>query len=151
MKLFEESLVETAQSLAHVHLTCAVLDVPKGLPPLSAEQVIMSVRYDGARSGTFYLIIDEESAIDLAFRMLEYASGGYFDRKVIDRDLARNTVGEILNIAAGDYIRNTGSAGDVRLYSPVQHANAEVEFGKPFTGYLCKFASRQFEVIIHVA
>jgi len=151
MKTFESSLVETAHSLAQVQLTCRAVDVAEHHAPLLKKEISMSVRYDGTRSGKIYLIIDEDSAIDLAFRMLEYASGGYFDRNVIDRDLARNTVGEILNIAVGDFIRNTGSAGDVRLYSPEQHVALPKDFSARFTGYVCSFDSRQFEVMFDVA
>ena len=94
---------------------------------------LIEIILKGGATGVFLLLIDEELARIISARVLTRAVESDFAPDDIDKELAANTIGELINIALGEFFTGRTNPSPVDISSPNY---LTVETGKDKTNSL---------------
>jgi len=98
-----EALVKTFLTMLSLKLEC--LDVHQAVP-LQGNHLLGTIKFSGHATGQVYLRLSFDSAKQVAARVL-----GLDPAEAVDLDAAKDAVGELLNIMAGNFKSNLCDAG----------------------------------------
>ena len=87
-----------------------------GPPSAGAHLIFVGLR--GGINGGMAMVVEKDLALTISAEILTRAAGREFGRDEIDIELCSNTVGEILNIALGEYFMHRKNESPVDIVSP---------------------------------
>jgi len=114
----EEQIIKTFQDTSGISPGAASGELDAVLGGITAEKYVIVIYLEGGVKGAMALVMGKNQARAVSSKMLTIAAGMDFPPQDIDDELASNSVGEIINIALGEYFMKRKNPAPVAISSP---------------------------------